>query len=157
MERISLDIFSTLSDLAMFQIKKLIDQTGVDDDRQSYMFKTLFPPSCTPREIDLHMYRSDGKYHMRVDPQFRYDGTNYNLNLLADCGDAYWDNWQVFESALRSLTAEEEPPPLLEDSSTPDVPDTTELTNWDEITVSDSIDMKTPDFEESMERLIQKR
>ena len=44
MERISLDIFSTLSDLAMFQIKKLIDQTGVDNDRQSYMFKTLFPP-----------------------------------------------------------------------------------------------------------------
>lgn len=155
MERISLDIFSTLSDLAMFQIKKLIDQTGVDNARQSYMFKTLFPPSCTPREIDLHMYRSDGKYHMRVDPQFRYDGTNYNLNLLADCGDAYWDNWQVFENALRSLTAEEEPPPLLEDSSTPDVPDTTELTNWDEITVSDSIDMKTPDFEDIRDKLSQ--
>ena len=83
MERIPLNVFSTLSDLAMFQIKKLVDQTGVDIERQSYMFQTLFPPSCTPREIDLHMYKSDGKYHMRVDPHFRYDGTNFNLRLLS--------------------------------------------------------------------------
>ena len=154
MERISLNVFSTLSDLAMFQIKKLVDQTCVDNDRQSYMFKTLFPPSCTPREIDLHMYKSDGKYYMRVDPHFRYDGTNSNLNLLADCGDVYWHNWQAFESALRSLTAEE-PPPSLEDSSTPSVPDATEITNWDEITVSDTTDIKIPNYEDIRSKLSQ--
>lgn len=166
MERMPLSRFAAISATAMFQLRKNIELTGEDQHWQTYMLQMRFPPNCNPRNIDLHMYRSsDGKFGMRVDPHFRYDGANYNLRRLADQGDLIFGNWPLFECALRSLT--EEPPPSREMPPTTDVtqspnasvspstPATDELTNWDEIRVEEPEKIRAPSFEDIRDKLSQ--
>lgn len=146
MERINLSVLSGASHDGMLQLKSYVDMTGSDQQHQSYDYECLFPETCNPREICLSFIKSADKYIFRVNPHFRYDGGNSVMGILADTGAVSFSSWQDAEQALRSLSEEGTKPTI--SNATPDT-----LTNWDEISVPEASESKTPSFEHLKERL----
>lgn len=106
MERINLSVLSGASHDGMLQLKSYVDMTGSDPQHQSYDYECLFPETCNPREICLSFTKSADKYIFRVNPHFRYDGSNSVMGMLADTGTVSFTSWQDAEQALRSLSEE---------------------------------------------------
>lgn len=146
MERINLSVLSGVSHEGMLQLKNYVDMTGSDAQYQSYDYECLFPETCNPREVCLSFVKTADGYTFRVNPHFRYDGSNAIMVLLADQGTVSFSSWQEAEQALRTFT-EEDAKPTTGDTN----PDT--LTNWDEISVPEQSESQTPSFEHLKERL----
>ena len=146
MERINLSVRSGVSHEGMLQLKNYVDMTGSDAQYQSYDYECLFPETCNPREVCLSFVKTADGYTFRVNPHFRYDGSNAIMVLLADQGTVSFSSWQEAEQALRTFT-EEDAKPTTGDTN----PDT--LTNWDEISVPEQSESQTPSFEHLKERL----
>lgn len=146
MERINLSVLSGVSHEGMLQLKSYVDMTGLDPQHQSYDYECLFPETCNPREVCLSFVKTADGYTFRVNPHFRYDGSNAIMVLLADQGTVSFSSWQEAEQALRTFT-EEDAKPTTGDTN----PDT--LTNWDEISVPEQSESQTPSFEHLKERL----
>lgn len=146
MERINLSVLSGVSHEEMLQLKSYVDMTGSDPQRQSYDYDCLFPETCNPREICLSFIKTTDGYIFRVNPHFRYDGNNSVMRILADTGAVSFSSWQEAEQALRTLT--EDVAGTTTSNATPDT-----LTNWDEISVPEPSESKTPSFEHLKERL----
>ncbi|MGM9726767.1 MAG: AAA family ATPase, partial [Prevotella sp.] len=146
MERINLSVLSGVSHEGMLQLKSYVDMTGSDPQHQSYDYECLFPENCNPREICLSFVKTADGYTFRVNPHFRYDGSNAIMVLLADQGTVSFSSWQEAEQALRTLT--ENVAGTTTSNATPDT-----LTNWDEISVPEASELKTPSFELLKERL----
>ena len=146
MERINLSVLSGVSHEGMLQLKSYVDMTGSDPQHQSYDYECLFPENCNPREICLSFIKAADKYIFRVNPHFRYDGSNSVMGILADTGAVSFSSWQDAEHALRNLSEEGIKPTT--SNATPDT-----LTNWDEISVPEASELKTPSFEHLKERL----
>ena len=68
------------------------------------------------------------------------------MGMLADTGAVSFSSWQDAEQALRSLSEEGTKSTI--SNTTPDT-----LTNWDEISVPEASELKTPSFEHLEERL----
>ena len=146
MERINLSVLSGVSHEGMLQLKNYVDMTGSDAQYQSYDYECLFPETCNPREVCLSFVKTADGYTFRVNPHFRYDGSNAIMVLLADQGTVSFSSWQEAEQALRTFT-EEDAKPTTGDTN----PDT--LTNWDEISVPEQSESQTPSSEHLKERL----
>ena len=146
MERINLSVLSGVSHEGMLQLKSYVDMTGSDPQHQSYDYECLFPENCNPREICLSFIKAADKYIFRVNPHFRYDGSNSVMGILADTGAFSFSSWQDAEHSLRNLSEESITPTT--SNATPDT-----LTNWDEISVPEASESKTPSFEHLKERL----
>lgn len=146
MERINLSVLSGASHAGMLQLKSYVDMTGSDPQHQSYDYECLFPETCNPREICLSFIKTTNGYIFRVNPHFRYDGGNSVMGMLADTGAVSFSSWQDAEQALRSLSEEGTKPTI--SSATPDT-----LTDWNEISVPEASESKTPSFEHLKERL----
>ena len=86
MERINLSVLSGVSHEGMLQLKSYVDMTGLDPQHQSYDYECLFPETCNPREVCLSFVKTADGYTFRVNPHFRYDGSNAIMVLLADQG-----------------------------------------------------------------------
>ena len=148
MERINLSVFSEVSSEGMLQLKRNVDMTGKDKPNRSYDYQCLFPENCNPREICLSFSMDDRGYTFRVNPHFRYDGNNTVMRFLAEDGKVSFASWQDTEEALRTITAEcEETEIALRD------PDPETLTNWDEVSVPEQTEPRTPTFEHLKDRL----
>ena len=146
MERINLSVLSGASHDGMLQLKSYVDMTGSDPQHQSYDYECLFPETCNPREICLSFTKSADKYIFRVNPHFRYDGSNSVMGMLADTGTVSFTSWQDAEQALRSLSEEGTKPTT--SNATPDT-----LTDWNAISVPEPSESKTLSFEHLKERL----
>lgn len=146
MERINLSVLSGVSHEGMLQLKSYVDMTGLDPQHQSYDYECLFPETCNPREVCLSFVKTADGYTFRVNPHFRYDGSNAIMVLLADQGTVSFSSWQEAEQALRTLT--ENVAGTTTSNATPDT-----LTNWDEISVPEQSESKIPSFEHLKERL----
>lgn len=146
MERINLSVLSGASHDGMLQLKSYVDMTGLDPQHQSYDYECLFPETCNPREICLSFTKSADKYIFRVNPHFRYNGSNSVMGMLADTGTVSFTSWQDAEQALRSLSEEGTKPTT--SNATPDT-----LTDWNAISVPEPSESKTLSFEHLKERL----
>ena len=146
MERINLSVLSRVSQEGMLQLKSYVDMTGSDPQHQSYDYECLFPETCNPREICLSFIKLADKYIFRVNPHFRYDGSNSVMGMLADTGTVSFTSWQDAEQALRSLSEEGTKPTT--SNATPDT-----LTDWNAISVPEPSESKTLSFEHLKERL----
>lgn len=146
MERINLSVLSGVSHEGMLQLKNYVDITGSDAQYQSYDYECLFPETCNPQEVCLSFVKTADGYTFRVNPHFRYDGSNAIMVLLADQGTVSFSSWQEAEQALRTLT--ENVAGTTTSNATPDT-----LTNWDEISVPEQSESQTPSFEHLKERL----
>lgn len=146
MERINLSVLSGVSHEGMLQLKSYVDMTGLDPQHQSYDYECLFPETCNPREVCLSFVKTADGYTFRVNPHFRYDGSNAIMVLLADQGTVSFSSWQEAEQALRTLT-EEGTKPSTGDSNLDS------LTDWDDISVPEQSVVKTPNFEYLKEHL----
>lgn len=128
MERINLSVLSGVSHEGMLQLKSYVDMTGSDPQHQSYDYECLFPETCNPREVCLSFVKTADGYTFRVNPHFRYDGSNAIMVLLADQGTVSFSSWQEAEQALRTFTEESV-------KSSTSGSDLDSLTDWDEIAV----------------------
>lgn len=146
MERINLSVLSGVSHEGMLQLKNYVDMTGSDAQYQSYDYECLFPETCNPREVCLSFVKTADGYTFRVNPHFRYDGSNAIMVLLADQGTVSFTSWQDAEQALRSLSEEGTKPTT--SNATPDT-----LTDWNAISVPEPSESKTLSFEHLKERL----
>ena len=105
MERINLSVLSGVSHEGMLQLKSYVDMTGSDPQHQSYDYECLFPENCNPREICLRFIKAADKYIFRVNPHFRYDGSNSVMGILADTGAVSFSSWQASPTSPPDMPA----------------------------------------------------